>query len=180
MLKSVGNLFKCCKSQNRISKEAPQQKTNQNEGVNKIFENFDRVKLYSNKNITTEYSENETPEGKSEKDFDINKCNDHYHHKIDNYQNEEKNEKDLIHNNRDNLTSNKNNNLIDIKKEDTKDNREEKFNEGDNESLKNDNYIEKDFDKIIVPEKFISEEEKQYMIWVIILFLNHSNPFLKF
>ncbi len=99
---------------------------------------------------------------------------------IDNYQNEEKNEKDLIHNNRDNLTSNKNNNLIDIKKEDTKDNREEKFNEGDNESLKNDNYIEKDFDKIIVPEKFISEEEKQYMIWVIILFLNHSNPFLKF
>lgn len=188
MLKGLVNLFKCCKSQNRQNRETQETQNyretekNQNENINKNFKGFSSQKTLSTKNtienMQTPNAGEKSPQTIINKtEIDIGNFNDHYQTNLKNEKEQIKNNQEIdlvqavIQRNDDNNDKQQNEisdyasnqNLIEIPKECV---------EGKDQAESIDEYkvrdeIEQDFDKIIVPDKYIREEEKNCLIWVI-------------
>ncbi len=202
MLKGLVNLFKCCKSQNRQQKRETQEtinyrdtEKNQNDTNNNYedFPNEKSVATYNTKESPTAACKDQTPnDNLKKKDMDIGSCNVHYQSKINidqenkidyqlnenNNNNKDKEEADLVNarnnksnfNYKDNVKVNVDNHVAnEIPKEKQEDD------DRSSRSRANKNDIEEDFDKVIVPEKYIREDEKAALIWV-----SESSFFLNF
>jgi len=174
MFKGLMNLFKCCKSHNRANKEQLESLGDYRVRDQKEAFNNNGQKTPSINSLdpnTNKSIKDNTPDGNSLREVDLNNCSSHYKSNSINLKNNTKDQADqnqycnIYINKIDDKNYASNEILIeevkitDINKLESKIIIENNF-----KSLQENEKM--DYDKIIVPDHYIREEEKSIITWV--------------